>query len=323
MKHKVYVTRPLPAAALSLLSRHCEVQNYPEDSAIAPLELAEQCGDIDGLLVNSAVVTEDVLLKAPRLRAISNCGVGYDKIDVAACTRRRIPVTNTAGSLEETTADLAFALLLAAARRLPEADRLVREGKWQCWQWGLLHGLDVHHKTLGLVGFGGIGQAMARRARGFSMRVLYFARHRVAESIERALEAQYADYETLLSESDYVSLHVPLTPQTLHLMDVQHFNAMKPTAYVINASRGPVVNESALATALQSGRIAGAGLDVYEKEPQIHPGLLRMDNVVLAPHIGSATAETRLNMAMMAVKNLLVALDGERPPNVVNPEIYS
>lgn len=323
MKPKVFVTRPLPAPALELLSSTCEVRSYAEDAAIPTSQLAEECCDVEGILVNSARLSEEILLAAPRLRAVSNCGVGYDNIDVAACNRRHIPVTNTAGSLEETTADLAFMLLLAAARRAIEADRYVREGRWERWQWGLMHGLDVHHKTLGLVGFGGIGQAMARRGRGFSMRILYCARRRAAESVERELHAEPADLETLLRESDYVSLHVPLTPETRHIINGKALRLMKSNAILVNTARGSVVDEDALVEALSSRKIAGAGLDVFESEPHVHPNLIELDNVVLAPHIGSATGETRLRMATLAVKNLLAMLAGERPANVVNPEIYS
>lgn len=323
MKPRVFVTRPLPAPAMELLSCACEVRSYPEDAAIPIPQLIEECCEIEGLLVNSARVNKEVLSAASRLRAVSNCGVGYDNIDVEACNRRRIPITNTAGSLEETTADLAFALLLATARRAIEADRYVREGCWDRWQWGLLHGLDVHHKTLGLLGFGGIGKPMARRGRGFSMRILYFARHRADESAERELNAQYVSLETLLHESDFLSLHVPLTAETHHIIDGKALSQMKNTAILVNTARGSVVDEKALIEALRNKKIAGAGLDVFEGEPHVNPDLLGLDNVVLAPHIGSATGETRLNMAMLAVRNLLEMLNGGRPRNVVNPEIYS
>lgn len=323
MKPKVFVTRPLPEAAMKLLSHACDARSYPKDAAIPASQLAEECREAEGILVNSARINEEVLRAAPKLRAISNCGVGYDNIDIAVCNRRRIPVTNTAGSLEETTADLAFALLLAVARRSIEADRYVREGRWEQWQFGLLHGLDVHHKTLGLLGFGGIGQPMARRGRGFSMRILYSARHRVDENIERELHVQYVDLETLLRESDFISLHVPLTLETHHIIGAECFSKMKKTSILINTARGPVVDEEALVDALKSGKIAGAGLDVFEKEPQVQAELPGLNNVVLAPHIGSATGETRVRMAVLAVKNLLAMLEGDRPPNIVNPEIYS
>ena len=288
-----------------------------------PSRLAEECRDVEGVLVNSTRVNEEVLRAATRLRAISNCGVGYDNIDVNACNKRRIPITNTAGALEETTADLAFALLLATARRVIEADRYVREGRWDRWQWGLLHGLDIHHKTLGLLGFGGIGQPMARRARGFQMRILYHSRRRAPESVEHELHAEHVDFETLLRDSDFISLHVPLTPETRHIIDSKAFGLMKQTAILINTARGPVVDEKALAEALAAGQIAGAGLDVFEEEPRVNPALLNMHNVVLAPHIGSATGETRLRMATLAVKNLIDMLAGNRPRNVINPEVYS
>jgi glyoxylate reductase len=323
MKPKVFVTRPLPPPALQMLSTACEVRSHEKDAAMPPSELAEACRDVEGILVNSTRVNEDVLRAATRLRAISNCGVGYDNIDVCACNERRIPITNTAGALEETTADLAFTLLLATARRIIEADRYVREGRWERWQWGLLHGFDVHHKTLGLLGFGGIGQPMARRAGGFQMRILYHSRRRAPESVERELHAERVEFETLLRESDFISLHVPLTPETRHIIDSKALGMMKRTSILINTARGPVVDERALVDALKNRQIAGAGLDVFEEEPRVDPALLSMNNVVLAPHIGSATGETRLRMATLAVRNLIDMLAGKRPLNVVNPEIYS
>ena len=322
MKPNIFVTRPLPAKAIALLAAHAEVEVYPQDSPMPRERLVEACRDVDGLLVAGTRVTEEILSAAPKLRAVSTASVGYDNIDVAACTARRIPVTNTPGVLEETTADLTFALLLAVARRVAEGDRYVREGGWHEWQWGLLHGADVHHKTLGLYGFGHIGQAVARRGRGFSMRILYYARHRVAESIEREVEACHADRDTLLRESDFVSLHIPLTPETTHAIHARELSLMKPGAFLINASRGKVVDEEALVAALEKKQIAGAGLDVFEHEPKVNPKLLTMPNVVLAPHVGSATGETRLKMAMLAAESLISLLEGRRPPNVVNPAAF-
>jgi glyoxylate reductase len=322
MRPKVFVTRPVPRPVLDLLESKCEVRFHPEDSRIPEARLAEACQEVEGLLVTGARVNEEVLQQASRLRVVANAGVGYDNIDVAACTRRRIFVTNTPGVLDDATADLAFALLMAAARRIVEGDRMVRQGRWREWQWGLLHGADLHGKTLGLYGFGRIGQAMARRGRGFSMRILYHARHRVAETVERELAARYVDRETLLRESDFLSLHVPLAPETRHLVRAQELDLMKPTAFLINTARGPIVDEEALVEALKSKRIAGAGLDVFEREPQVHPGLIELENVVLMPHVGSATTETRFRMAQLAAENLLAALDGRRPPNLVNPEVY-
>lgn len=322
MKPKVFVTRPLPSAAIELLAGHFRVEVHSQDSPMPRERLVEACRDVDGLLVAGTRITEEVLSAAPKLRAVSTASVGYDNIDVAACTARRIPVTNAPGVLEETTADLTFALLLAVARRVAEGDRYVRDGCWHEWQWGLLHGADVHHKTLGLYGFGHIGQAVARRGRGFSMRILYYARHHVAQEIERELEARYVDRDTLLRESDFVSLHIPLTPATTHAIQARELSLMKPGAFLVNASRGKVMDEEALVSALERKQIAGAGLDVFEHEPKVHPKLLTMPNVVLAPHVGSATGETRLRMAMLAAESLIAVLEGHRPANVVNPEVY-
>lgn len=312
----------MPGAALESLTAEFEIEVHPHDSPLPPAQLIEACREVEGLLVAGARITPEVIASATKLRAVSNAGVGYDNIDVAGCTARRIPVTNAAGVLEETTADLAFALLLAAARRIVEADQYLRAGRWAQWQWGLLHGADIHHKTLGLYGFGHIGQAMARRGLGFSMRILYNTRHRVSEEIERELHACYVDRQTLLRESDFLSLHVPLTPETRHAVGAQEFGLMKSTAFLINTARGKVVDEEALVAALKAAKIAGAGLDVFEGEPKVHPELVAMPNVVLAPHIGSATAETRFKMAKIAAENLAAMLKGSRPKNVVNPEVY-
>jgi glyoxylate reductase len=252
---------------------------------------------------------------------VANCGAGYDHIDVAACTRRGILVTNTPEVLTDAAADLTFALLLAVARRVLEGERHIRQGLWHRWEWSLLWGAEVHHQTLGIYGLGRIGQAVARRARGFSMQIIYHDWQHKTESLERELEARFVDRETLLHQSDFLSLHVPLTPETHHLIGAPELAQMKPTAFLINTSRGPVVDEQALVQALQNGTIAGAALDVFESEPAVHPDLLKLANVVLTPHIGTATAETRLKMATLAAQNLLDALQGRRPPNVVNPEV--
>jgi glyoxylate reductase len=319
-KPKIFVTRPLPAPVLELLAANCELRVNHEDSPVPADQLSDACRDAEGLVVCGTRVPETVLVKAPMLRVVANVGVGYDHVDVAACTRRGILVTNTAGVLEETTADLAFSLLLAVARRIVEGDRYVREGRWKKWEWGLLWGADVHGQTLGIYGLGHIGRAMARRGRGFSMRILYHSRERVSEALEGELGAQYVDRETLLRESDFLTLHVPLTAETRHLIKAEDLRRMKPTAFLINAARGPVVDEAALAAVLRERAIAGAALDVFEGEPQIHPGLLSLPNVVLMPHVGSATGQTRLKMATLAAENLLAALEGRRPPNLVNPE---
>jgi len=323
MKPRVFVTRPLPGEVIQYLAARCDVRVHPEDAPLKPAQLAEACREVEGLMACGVRVNEEVLNRASKLRVVANVGVGYDNIDVAACTRRRIVVTNTPGVLTDTTADLAFALLMAVARRVVEADRFVRDGRWPCWKWGLLWGADVFGKTLGLYGFGRIGQAVARRGRGFSMRIIYHDVRRVGQAVEQELGAEFVDRETLLRESDFLSLHVPLAPETHHLIGARELALMKPSAFLINSARGRAVDEEALVQALQIKRIAGAGLDVYEHEPHVHPALSEMPNVVLTPHVGSATAETRLKMAMLAAKNLLAALEGRRPPNAVNPEVYS
>jgi glyoxylate reductase len=322
VKPKVFVTRPLPIEALASLSQQAELTVRSEDKSLAQEDFVKAAREFEGLLVAGARVSEEVLKSATHLRAISNAGVGYDNIDIAGCNARRIPVTNTAGVLEETTADLAFALLMAAARRVPEGDRYVRSGKWNEWQWGALHGADVHHKTLGIYGFGHIGQAMARRGRGFAMRVIYYQRHRAPEAVEKEIGAQMVDRETLLRESDFLSLHIPLTGETHHAIGARELALMKPGAFLVNTARGKVVDEGALVEALEQRRLAGAALDVFEREPHIHPGLEGMSNVVLAPHVGSSTAETRFRMAKLAADNLVDLLAGRRPANVVNPQVF-
>ncbi|MGH9406895.1 MAG: 2-hydroxyacid dehydrogenase [Terriglobia bacterium] len=323
IKPTVFATRPLPESVLEFLSPHCEVRAFAKDEALPPEELASICREqpIEAILSTGTRVNRTVIEAARRLRVISHLGKGIDNIDVAACTERQIIVTNVINAPEESTADVAFALMLAVARRLVEGDRYVRDGHWKAWSWRLLWGFDVFGKTIGLYGFGTIGQAVARRAAGFSMRTLYYARHRVDESIERELKAAYVEPETLIRESDFVSLHVPLTVETRHLISARELAGMKPTAFLINTARGPVVDEAALVEALESERIAGAGLDVFEREPSVHPALLKMPNVVLMPHLGSATGETRTRMAMFAAENMLAALQGRRPPNIVNPEV--
>lgn len=318
---RVFITRPLPPAAVERIAAHCSVTMNPEDIRLPPAQVAEACREVEGLVASGTQVTAEVVEQAPRLRVVSTVGVGYDNIDVPACTRRGILVTNTPGVVTEATADLAFGLLMCVARRLVEADRYVREGHWRHWTWGCMWGTDLVGKTLGILGLGRIGQAVARRARGFSMRTLYYSLDRPTPERERELGAQYVDRETLLREADFLSLHVPLTPLTHHLVSSAELNLMKPTAFLINTSRGKVVEEAALVEALQSKRIAGAGLDVFEFEPQIHSALLALPNVVVTPHMGTATGETRLAMAMLAAENLLAGLEGRRPPNLVNPEV--
>ncbi|MEO8288351.1 MAG: D-glycerate dehydrogenase [Chloroflexota bacterium] len=265
----------------------------------------------------------EVLDAAPDLQIVANMAVGYNNIKVEDATKRKIPVTNTPGVLTDTTADFAWALLMAAARRVAEADRFTRAGKFHGWGPLMMVGQEVHGRTLGIIGFGRIGRAMARRATGFDMQVLYYDRFTADPETERALNARSGSMDELLEQSDYVTLHTDYNAETHHLIGAPEFAKMKSTAYLINSSRGPIVDEAALVDALKSGQIAGAGLDVYEREPEIHPGLFEVENAVLAPHIASASLETRTSMAITAAENVLAALRGERPPNILNPEIYT
>lgn len=322
-KPKIFATRPLPASVIECLSTRCEVHAHPKDEFISAPELAKICREmeIEAILSSSTPVNKQVIEQASRLRVVSQLGKGYDNVDVAACTAHKIIVTNVIGAPEESTADITFALILSAARRIVEGDRYVRGGQWKSWLWKLLWGFDVYGKTIGLYGFGAIGQAVARRAGGFSMRVLYHTRRRAPEQLERELKAEYVDSETLIRQSDFLSLHTPLTPETRRMITARELAWMKPTAFLINTARGPVVDEEALVEALKAKRLAGAALDVFEHEPKVHPELIKMQNVVLLPHLGSATEETRTRMARLASENLLAALDGQRPPNLVNPEV--
>jgi glyoxylate reductase len=317
----ILISRQLPEAAVRLARSRADVDAYAHDQPMPRAELLDRLADKDGLVcVISETIDEALLAARPGLRVVSNVAVGYNNVDVAACTRRGVVVTNTPDVLTETTADFAWTLLMATARRLAEADRYTREGRFRQWEYMLLLGGDVHGKTLGVVGFGRIGRAMARRALGFGMRVLYQDAVAAAAAAERELRATRTDLATLLRESDFVTLHTPLIPETRHLINAESLRTMKKTAYLINAARGPVVDEAALVRALREGWIAGAGLDVFEEEPKVHPGLIDLPNVVLAPHIASASHETRLQMATLAVENCLAVLEGKTPPTPVNPE---
>jgi glyoxylate reductase len=321
-KPAILISRLLPEAAVRLARSRAEVDAYDRDAPMPRAELLERLAGKQGLIcVISEVIDEALLAARPGLRVVSNVAVGYNNVDVAACTRRGVAVTNTPDVLTDTTADFAWTLLMATARRLVEADRYTREGRFRQWEYMLLLGGDVHGKTLGVVGFGRIGRAMARRALGFGMRVLYQDAVAADPAVERELNAARTDLPTLLRESDFVTLHTPLIPETRHLINAQTLRTMKKTAYLINAARGPVVDETALVQALKEGWIAGAGLDVFEEEPKVHPGLIGLPNVVLAPHIASASHETRLKMATLAVENCLAVLEGKTPPTPVNPEV--
>ncbi len=317
---KVLVTRRIPEEALRLLSSHFEVDYRGKDTAIPRSEFLRKIKDKEGLLcVLTERVDQQLLDAAPKLKIVSTYSVGFDHIDVPACTKKGVLATNTPGVLTETTADFTWALLLAAARRVVEGDTYMRAGRYKGWDPLMILGSDVHGKTLGVVGFGRIGQAVARRAKGFAMNVLYYDVQRVFPEIEADLGARFAELKDLLRQSDFVSLHAALDARTRHLIDAKALASMKPSAYLINAARGPMVDEAALVKALKAGRLRGAALDVYEREPKMAAGLAKLPNVVLAPHLASASLETRLKMGMMAAQALVDALAlGKSPAHPVN-----
>ncbi len=320
----VLISRLLPEPAVEMARRGAAIDAYGVDAAMPRDELLARLRGKHGLIcVISEAIDQELLDACPDLKVVSNVAVGYNNVDVAACTKRGVVVTNTPDVLTDTTADFAWALLMATARRVVEADRYVREGRFQRWEYMVLLGGDIHGKTLGVVGFGRIGRAVARRAQGFGMRVLYQDAVAADAATERDLHATRTDLATLLRESDFVTLHTPLIPETRHLINVQSLKTMKKSAFLINAARGPVVDEAALVQALREGWIAGAGLDVFEEEPKVHQGLIGLPNVVLAPHIGSGSSETRLKMATLAVENCLAVLGGKTPPTPVNPEVLT
>lgn len=320
----VLVTRRLPAEALSRVAGRCDMTlNDTQDVMPRSALLAAVAGKAGVITLLPDRVDDEFLDAAgPQLTIVANFAVGFDNIDVDACTRHGVLATNTPDVLTETTADTAFALMMAAARRVAEGDRFVRAQ--EPWIWGplMMLGRDVHHATLGIVGFGRIGQAVARRGRGFGMRIIYHDMYRPKPEVDAEFDAEYRDLDDLLAEADFVSLHTNLTPQTRHLINHERLALMKPTAVLVNTSRGPVIDEEALARALHAGQIFAAGLDVFEREPEVHPDLLTCDNAVLIPHLGSATVQTRLDMANLAVDNLFAALDGSRPPTPLNPQVW-
>ena len=324
MKPKVFLTRELPPESMKLLSEAADLTYNQEDRTLTKQEVIDGVQNADGLicLLNDNI-DQEIITSGPNLRVIANFAVGYNNIDVEAATLRGLPVTNTPGVLTDSTADMAWALLMDAARRVSEGDRMVRTGQWAGWGPLQLLGADITGSTLGIIGFGRIGKAVAKRARGFEMRICYWNRTRLSKEQEAAFGVEYLPMNELLSESDFVSVHVALNESTRHLIGAQEFKFMKPSACLINTARGPVVDEGALVTALKQGDIASAGLDVYEQEPLLEPGLYDLENVVLAPHLGSATIGTRTKMGNMAVENCLMACSGQRPTNLVNPEIYN
>src|SRR5271166_2652656 len=321
-KPRVYATHELFPEARKILDATCDVTYWTQSERPSRDEVLRRVKDKEGLVcLLTEKVNEELLRVAPKLRIAANVAVGYDNIDVDACTKRGVVATNTPGVLDETTADFAWLLMMAVARRLGEGEQLARSGNWKGWNLDQLCGADVWGKTLGLVGFGRIGRAVARRALGFQMKVIYSDAVRAPEDVEKSVNAEFRDMNALLAESDFISLHVPLLPDTRGLFDGPKFYRMKPTAFLINTARGPVVDEAALVAALEAGKIAGAALDVYENEPFIHPGLKR-PNVVLAPHLASASLETRTKMAVMAANNVVALFRGQRPPNLINPDLF-
>jgi lactate dehydrogenase-like 2-hydroxyacid dehydrogenase len=323
MKPAILVTKRIYPEAIEYLKEHAEVDYANSDDGLPADELLVRIRGKQAVVSQlTDKFTPAVMDQLDGVRVIANVAVGFDNIDVPAATRHRILVTNTPDVLTDTTADFAFALLMAAARRVVEGHHFVHSGQWTKWRIDLLVGQDVHHRTLGIFGLGRIGQAVARRGRGFEMRILYHDAMRAPEAVERELGAELVSAERLLGESDFVSLHVPLLPATRHMIGPEQLRKMKPTAILVNTSRGPVVDEAALAAALAERVIAGAGIDVFENEPRVHPGLLKLENAVLAPHIASASVDTRRKMSMMAVENAVAALEGRRPANLLNGELW-
>lgn len=320
-KPKVLSSRPLFPAARKILDDEFDVEYWREPESIPRSELLRRVTDKAGLIcLLTEKINPELLDAAPNLRVVATVSVGFDHIDVDACTRRNVVATHTPGVLDDTTADFAWALLMAIARRIPEGEAWMRSGTWPGWDLDQLCGGDVWGKTLGILGFGRIGRGVARRSYGFNMRVLYSDAVRAPANVEEQLRAEFVDRDKLFRDADFVTLHVPLLPDTHHLISRENLWKMKPTAYVINTSRGPVVDEAALVAALEEKKIAGAALDVYEHEPKVHPGLLGRKDVILTPHIASASLDTRTKMAVMAANNVVAVLHGKRPPNALNAD---
>ena len=322
MKPKILVAREVFPEVLERLRQYFEVDDNQMDTVLGIEGLKTRLSDKVGALTAATdPVTAEVIAAAPGLKAVCNFAVGYNNIDLAACTRAGVMATNTPGVLDDTTADLAWALLMATARRLPAAERWLRNGEWKGWQFIQWLGSDVHHATLGILGMGRIGQTVARRALGFDMKVIYHNRTPLPADQAAAIRATWVDKEALLRESDFLVLLLPYSPATHHTIGAAELALMKPTAHLINVARGGIVDDEALISALRQRRLCGAGLDVFEGEPKFNPGYLELDNVALTPHIGSSSAATRMAMAMTAADNLIDALSGQRPPNLLNPEV--
>lgn len=320
-KPKLLSTRPLFPAARAILDENSDVEYWQRPERISRSELLKRVADKEALVcLLTEKVDDELLTAAPKLRIAATVSVGYDNIDVPACTRHKVIATNTPGVLDDTTADFAWTLIMAIARRLIEGDTWLRSGTWPGWDLDQLVGGDVWGKTLGIVGFGRIGRGVARRAYGFNMRILYTDAVRAPAEAEKKLHAEYVDRDTLFRESDFVTIHVPLMPETRHLISKDNLGKMKPTAYLVNTSRGPVVDEAALAEALENKKIAGAALDVFENEPKVNPALIPRKDVILTPHIASASVDTRTKMAVMAANNVAALFKGQPPPNALNAD---
>ena len=324
-RFKVYITRRIPNEGIDLLRRVADVDVNPLDAPLDRKKLLAVAAEYDGILgVLTDKIDAQFMDAGENLKGYANYAVGFDNIDVPEATRRKLPVSNTPGVLTDATAECAWALLFSVARRVVETDAIMRSGKWPGWGPLQFIGGDVRGKTLGIVGAGRIGTAMALMSRGFDMKVLYTSSSgRINGVLESELSARLVSFDQLLAESDFISIHTPLTPQTRHLFGADAFSRMKNTAYIINTGRGPVIDENALVTALKKGDIAGAGLDVYENEPAMAPGLAGLDNAVVLPHIGSATKSARAAMATLAARNLMAMLTGQRPETCLNPEIFA
>jgi len=322
-KHSVFITRVVPGA-IDLLEKYCDTEVNTEDRVLSKKELMERVKGKDAVLCLLTDNIDDDIFEAagPQCKIFANYAVGYNNIDVASATKRKIIITNTPGVLNDATADLAWALLFSVARRIVEADRFTRQGRFKGWAPELFLGLDITGRALGIIGAGRIGTNFGKKAVGFSMKILYYDVKRNIE-FEKECGAQYVEFDKLLRDSDFISIHIPLLPETKHLIGLREFSLMKKTAVLINTSRGPIIDEKSLVKALRDKMIWGAGLDVYENEPGIEPGLKKLNNVIILPHIASATTDTRTKMGIMAAENILAFFRGEIPPNIVNPEVLS
>ncbi|HKV88373.1 MAG TPA: D-glycerate dehydrogenase [Candidatus Dormibacteraeota bacterium] len=318
---RILLMHPILDPGPAILAEAADVISYPAGGPLDEASIRQAADGCVGVVSQLMDPIRETVLSTPGLRIVANVAVGFDNIDIPAATAHKVMVTNTPGVLDDATADFAFTLLMAAARRVVEADNFARSGRYRGWAIDMMLGQDIFNATLGIIGIGRIGRGVAHRAKGFNMRVLYHDANPLPPDAEESLGATRVDLNRLLAESDFISVHVPLTPETQHLISAPQFEMMKRSAILINTSRGPVVDEAALVQALQSRKLAGAALDVYEREPAVHPGLIPMPNVVLAPHIASATVRTRSEMSAMAARNMATAVRGGRPPNLLNPEV--